>query len=61
MTEQRNHYKAAVAIDLGARATGLFTAVHPADRFLTAEDAYAAAILTPDELNHPITEVTGFL
>ena len=56
MTDQRNHYKAAVAIDLGARATGLFTAVHPADRFPTAEDAYAAAILTPDEVNFKFSQ-----
>ena len=44
-----NHYKAAIAIDLGARSTGLFTVVHPANRFPTKADALTAAVLVPDD------------
>ncbi len=44
-----NHYKAAIAIDLGAQSTGLFTVVHPANRFPTKADALTAAVLVPDE------------
>lgn len=42
-------YKAAISIDLGARSTGLFTVVHPANRFPTKADALTAAILVPDD------------
>ncbi len=44
----RPAYKAVLSIDLGAKATGLFTAVHPADRHPTSADTTAATILLPD-------------
>ncbi len=44
----RPAYKAVLSIDLGAKATGLFTAVHPASRHPTSADTSAATILLPE-------------
>ena len=53
---ERHHYKAAVAVDLGAKATGLFTAVHPADRTPTRSDAAVATVLFPDQINFTLSQ-----
>ncbi len=44
----RPAYKAVLSIDLGAKATGLFTAVHPASRHPTSADTSVATILLPE-------------
>ena len=44
-----SHQKVTLAIDLGARYTGLFLVSHPADRVPTAADAKAMTLVMPQD------------